>query len=60
VGFGETSHSYAARGVDLLLIERANDDVGDLSTAVAFGRGAARQYGVAWGIDLSWCACLHA
>jgi hypothetical protein len=54
VGFGETSHSYASRGVDLLLVERANDDIGDLSTSVAFARGASRQYGVAWGIDLSW------
>jgi hypothetical protein len=54
VGFGEVSHTYAARGVDLLLVERANDDIGDLSTAVAFARGAARQYGCGWGVDFSW------
>lgn len=54
VGFGEYAHSYAARNVDLLLIERANDDIGDLSTAIAFARGASRQFSVSWGIDLSW------
>ena len=54
VGFGEYSHSYALRNIDLILIERANDDIGDLNTAIAFARGAARQYGISWGIDLSW------
>lgn len=54
VGFGENAHEYFSRGVDIALIERANDDIGDLSTAVAFARGAARQYGKAWGVDLSW------
>lgn len=54
VGFGENSHAFFARGVDIALIERANDDIGDLSTAIAFARGAARQFGKAWGVDLSW------
>lgn len=40
-------------GVDLCLLERGIDELGDLSTGVAFLRGAARQYGRAWGIDLS-------
>ena len=55
IGFGETAHAHFARGVALGLIERANDDVGDLNTALAFARGGARQFGAAWGIDLSWC-----
>jgi hypothetical protein len=56
VGFGENAHVYFSRGIDIALIERANDDIGDLSTAIAFARGAARQYGPtkAWGVDLSW------
>ncbi len=40
-------------GVDLCLLERAIDELGDLSTGIAFLRGAARQYGRSWGIDLS-------
>lgn len=54
VGFAEQAHAHFARGASLALIERANDDIGDLSTAIAFARGAARQYGAAFGIDLSW------
>ena len=54
VGFAEQAHAHAARGAALMLIERANDDVGDLSTALAFGRGAARQFNASFGIDLSW------
>ena len=54
VGFGENSHAYFSRGIDIALIERANDDIGDLSIAIAFARGGARQYGKAWGVDLSW------
>lgn len=40
-------------GVDLCILERGNDELGDLSTGIAFQRGAARQYGRRWGIDLS-------
>ncbi|MGD1091605.1 MAG: hypothetical protein ABSB35_06370 [Bryobacteraceae bacterium] len=40
-------------GVDLCLLERSIDELADLSTGIAFLRGAARQYGRAWGIDLS-------
>lgn len=40
-------------GVDLCLLERGIDELGDLSTGIAFLRGAARQYNRAWGIDLS-------
>jgi hypothetical protein len=54
VGFAEQAHAHFARGATLALIERANDDIGDLSTAFAFARGAAKQYGGAFGIDLSW------
>jgi hypothetical protein len=54
VGFAEQAHAHAARGATLMLLERANDDVGDLSTAMAFGRGAARQYNASFGVDLSW------
>ena len=54
VGFAEQAHAHAARGAALMLMERANDDVGDLSTAIAFGRGAARQYNASFGVDLSW------
>ena len=54
VGFAEQAHAHFARGATLALIERANDDIGDLSTAFAFARGASRQYGGAFGIDLSW------
>lgn len=54
VGFAEQAHAHAARGVSLMLLERANDDVADLNTAMAFGRGAAQQYNASWGVDLSW------
>lgn len=47
-----THHAYEM-GVELLLMERNNDDIGDLQTGTAFLRGAARQYGRPWGIDLS-------
>ncbi len=63
-GYAPTAHSYAAHGVECIIVERANDDIEDLQTAVAFARGAARQYGVRWGIDLSlWWGpiygCVH-
>jgi hypothetical protein len=40
-------------GVDVCLLERGIDELGDLSTGIAFVRGAARQFGRTWGIDLS-------
>ena len=40
-------------GVDTCLLERSIDELGDLSTGVAFLRGAARQYDRQWGIDVS-------
>jgi hypothetical protein len=40
-------------GVDLCLLERAIDELGDISTGIAFLRGAARQYDRRWGIDIS-------
>ncbi len=52
-GFARSAHDYMRHGVDCVIIERANDDIEDLQTAVAFARGAARQYGKEWGIDLS-------
>lgn len=41
------------RGADLCLLERSIDELGDLSTGIAFVRGAARQYDRQWGIDVS-------
>ena len=67
-GFASTAHTMGRHGVDWLMTERANDDVGDLQPAIAFTRGAARQFAMPakkpWGIDLSmwwgavqgWCA----
>jgi hypothetical protein len=40
-------------GAELQLLERGIDELGDLSTGLAYLRGAARQYSRAWGIDLS-------
>ena len=54
VGFAEQAHAHFARGVGLAIIERANDDIADLGTALAFARGAARQYNGSFGVDLSW------
>ena len=54
VGFAEQAHAHFARGATLAVVERANDDIGDLSTALAFARGGARQFGAAFGVDLSW------
>lgn len=52
-GYASGAHAFAAPGIDCLLIERTNDDVEDLQTAVAFARGASRQFGCRWGIDFS-------
>jgi hypothetical protein len=65
VGYVTSVHAAAAQRPDCLMIERANDDVGDLQTAIAFLRGASRQYDLPlWGIDLSlWWGpvygCVH-
>ena len=40
-------------GVDMGLLERAIDDLGDTSTGLAFMRGAGRLYDRPWGIDIS-------
>lgn len=52
-GFARTAHDYMRHGIDCVIVERSNDDIEDLQTAVAFARGAARQFGKEWGIDLS-------
>ncbi|UCD53317.1 MAG: hypothetical protein JSW27_11845, partial [Phycisphaerales bacterium] len=48
-GFATSTHAFAAHGLDWLILERANDDVDDLQTGIAFARGAVRQYGCHWG-----------
>ncbi len=59
-GFAGTTHHYARHGVKCVIVERANDDVEDLQTAIAFARGAARQFGCEWGIDLSlWWGVIY-
>jgi len=59
-GYASGAHPLAALGLDAVLVERANDDIEDLQTAVAFGRGAARQYGCQWGVDFSlWWGVIH-
>ncbi len=59
-GFAGTSHHYARHGAQGIIVERANDDVDDLQTAIAFARGAARQFDCRWGIDLSlWWGVIH-
>ncbi|HZP35441.1 MAG TPA: hypothetical protein VFE48_03000 [Methylomirabilota bacterium] len=40
-------------GVDVGLLERGVDELGDIATGLAFMRGAGRQYDRPWGIDLS-------
>src|SRR4030095_9061497 len=40
-------------GVDVGLLERAIDELGDTSTGLAFMRGAGRLYDRPWGIDIS-------
>lgn len=59
-GFAGTAHHYARHGADCIIIERANDDVEDLQTAIAFARGAAHQFTCEWGIDLSlWWGVIY-
>jgi hypothetical protein len=40
-------------GVDLQLLGRGLDELGDLSTGIAYVRGASAQYDRPWGIDLA-------
>ncbi len=40
-------------GVDVGLLERGIDELGDIATGVAFIRGAGRQFDRPWGIDIS-------
>ena len=40
-------------GVDVGLLERGVDELGDVATGIAFMRGAGRQYDRPWGVDLS-------
>lgn len=60
VGYARSAHDYARHGVDTIIVERSNDDIEDLQTAIAFARGAARQFGKSWGIDLSlWWGVIY-
>ena len=53
-GYAGTAHHFARQPeIDLVTVERANDDIEDLQTGIAFCRGAGRQYRKLWGIDLS-------
>ncbi len=59
-GYASGAHPMAALGLDCVLVERANDDIEDLQTAIAFARGAARQNGCQWGVDFSlWWGVIH-
>ena len=52
-GYASSMHAFAKTGVAMNLIERTNDDIEDLSTGIAFARGAARQFECHWGVDFS-------
>ena len=52
LGFPQFAHSVAPFA-DCHLVELTNDDVGSFGPALAFLRGAARQFNTSWGIDLS-------
>jgi hypothetical protein len=52
-GYSQTAHIFAQHGLDCVIVERTNDDVEDLHTAVAFARGASKQFDCQWGIDIS-------
>ena len=47
-----THYSYEL-GADMAVLERNNDEMGDVQTGICFVRGAARQYNKPWGIDIS-------
>ena len=51
--YSPNTFSAYEMGVDLGLLERSIDELGDISTGVAFARGAAGQYNRSWGIDIS-------
>jgi hypothetical protein len=40
-------------GVDVQMLERGLDELGDHSTGIPFLRGAAKQYNRIWGVDIS-------
>jgi hypothetical protein len=40
-------------GVDVQMLERGLDELGDHSTGIPFLRGAAKQYNRVWGVDIS-------
>lgn len=48
-----STHYAFEWGLDMVLIERDIDELGDIATGIAFLRGAARQYDRPWGIDIS-------
>jgi hypothetical protein len=48
----DVHYSYEM-GIDLVILERTNDELGDIQTGIAFVRGAGSQYGKPWGIDIS-------
>jgi type 1 glutamine amidotransferase len=52
-GYSCFTHYAYELGAELVLLERNNDHIGDIQTGVAFLRGAGRQYGRHWGIDIS-------
>lgn len=52
VGWPSSTHSVAPFA-DSILVELTNDDTGTLAPALPFLRGAARQYNISWGVDLS-------
>lgn len=52
LGFPQFAHSVAPFS-DCHMVELTNDDVGSFGPAIAFLRGAARQFNTSFGIDLS-------
>jgi hypothetical protein len=60
VGYPQSTHSVAPT-TNLVLVEVANDDVGTLPPALMFLRGAATQFDIQWGVDLSlWWGVISA
>jgi hypothetical protein len=52
-GFTWSVHYAYEFGIDLAMLERNHDGLGDIQTGVSFIRGAAKQYKRPWGIDIS-------
>lgn len=48
-----TTHYSYKLGADVVLLERNNDEMGDIQTGICYVRGAARQFNRPWGIDIS-------